>query len=136
MGADSPVVCDASVLAAITFGEPRAGEALALMRGRRLLAPSLLRYELAQVAVRKCRAAAENVGRVEAAFEASLGVPVRLAEPSWMAVLALARDSGLTAYDAAYLQLALEIGVPLATLDTRLGRAADDLGLRAQPQDG
>ena len=75
----------------------------------------------------------ENIGRVEAAFAASLGVAVRLAEPSWMAVLALARDSGLTTYDAAYLQLALELGVPLTTLDTRLGRAADDLGLRAQP---
>ena len=136
MGADSPVVCDASVLAAITFGEPRAGEALALTRGRRLLAPSLLRYEMAQVAVRKCLAAVDNAGPVEAAFAASLGVPVRLVEPSWTAVLALARENALTAYDAAYLQLALELDVPLATLDTRLGRVADDLGLRAQPLKG
>ena len=35
----------------------------------------------------------------------------------------LSRDHGLTAYDAAYLDLALESGLPLATLDEDLARA-------------
>jgi predicted nucleic acid-binding protein len=35
----------------------------------------------------------------------------------------LSRDHGLTAYDAAYLDLALEKGLPLATLDEDLARA-------------
>jgi hypothetical protein len=47
------VVCDASVLAAIAFEEPNSTEARALTRSRRLLAPSLLRYEMAHVAVSK-----------------------------------------------------------------------------------
>jgi predicted nucleic acid-binding protein len=40
------------------------------------------------------------------------------------AVLALARGHRLTIYDAAYLELARRIGVPLATLDQQLAHAA------------
>jgi predicted nucleic acid-binding protein len=40
------------------------------------------------------------------------------------AVLAFARTHRLTIYDAAYLELAHRIGLPLATLDQQLARAA------------
>ena len=40
------------------------------------------------------------------------------------AVLALARAHRLTFYDAAYLELAHRLTVPLATLDRQLARAA------------
>jgi predicted nucleic acid-binding protein len=43
-------------------------------------------------------------------------------------VLALARSEGLTTYDAAYLELAMRLGVPLATKDTALQQAAEKLG--------
>jgi len=46
-------------------------------------------------------------------------------------VVQLARAHGLSAYDASYLQIALALRVPLATLDTRLGKVADKLGIRA-----
>ena len=39
-------------------------------------------------------------------------------------VLPLARSTGLTAYDASYLDLATRRGVPLATRDDQLARAA------------
>jgi predicted nucleic acid-binding protein len=70
---------------------------------------------------------------VEQAFAAGLRVPVRLVEPSWLAVVRLARDKDLTAYDASYLQLALELGVALATLDRGLARTAVALGIKAAP---
>ncbi len=44
--------------------------------------------------------------------------------PDEAAVLALARRHRLTVYDAAYLELAIREGSPLATLDTALMRAA------------
>lgn len=39
-------------------------------------------------------------------------------------ILTLAERHGLTAYDAAYLALALETNLPLATLDNQLRAAA------------
>jgi predicted nucleic acid-binding protein len=46
----------------------------------------------------------------------------------------LARENRLSAYDASYLQLALTLRVPLATLDKRLGQVAESLGVRASAQ--
>lgn len=37
---------------------------------------------------------------------------------------ALGRQEGLASYDAAYLELAMRLGLPLATIDTRLAEAA------------
>jgi predicted nucleic acid-binding protein len=44
-------------------------------------------------------------------------------------IFALAREYGVSAYDAIYLDLALRIGATLATFDRRLMRARDDAGV-------
>jgi len=44
-------------------------------------------------------------------------------------VLPLARQTELTEYDAAYLELALRLGLPLATLDAKLRQSAKDAGI-------
>ena len=130
----SAIVCDASVLASLVFDEHDSPLAQALTRSRRLFAPRLLRYEMAHVTVSKSlRLPADSAGRLIKAFEAGLRVPVRLVEPHWPNVVALALAHGLSAYDAAYLQVSLSLSLPLATLDKRLGRAAERLGLLAVP---
>ncbi|MBE9210956.1 type II toxin-antitoxin system VapC family toxin [Nostoc sp. LEGE 06077] len=45
------------------------------------------------------------------------------------ATLVLGRQEGLAAYDAAYLELALRLGLPLATIDQRLAQAATRCGV-------
>lgn len=44
-------------------------------------------------------------------------------------ILALAREQNLSAYDAAYLELAIREGLPLATRDAALERSAALLGV-------
>ncbi len=44
-------------------------------------------------------------------------------------ILALAREDGLSAYDAAYLELAMRLGLPLATRDAALKKAARAAGV-------
>ncbi|MCH8812481.1 MAG: type II toxin-antitoxin system VapC family toxin, partial [Gemmatimonadetes bacterium] len=43
----------------------------------------------------------------------------------------LARAHGLTTYDASYLEVAVRLGIPLATLDQALATAAADEGVPA-----
>jgi predicted nucleic acid-binding protein len=45
-------------------------------------------------------------------------------------VLPLAREYSLSAYDAAYLELSIRHGAPLATLDSKLESAARQAGVR------
>ena len=49
-------------------------------------------------------------------------------------ILALARQSRLSAYDAAYLELAMRRGIPLASLDTLLRGAARMLDVPLLPE--
>lgn len=117
-------VVDASVLAAWCFREPRSREALGLIQGSDLYAPSLLAYELTSIARRK---AASYPGQADALGEAllvALALPIHWREVDHTAVLRMAVAAKLTTYDASYLYIARVLGVPLATFDQRLERAA------------
>ena len=46
------------------------------------------------------------------------------------ALVSLAQEHGLTSYDAAYLEVALRVGAPLATVDAGLARAARAAGVQ------
>jgi predicted nucleic acid-binding protein len=48
---------------------------------------------------------------------------------AWQDTLPLARAHELSAYDAAYLELAMRRGLPLATLDEKLADAAEAAGV-------
>ena len=48
---------------------------------------------------------------------------------AWSDTIGLARRHGLTEYDAAYLELALREGLPIATLDAKLEAAATAVGV-------
>jgi predicted nucleic acid-binding protein len=65
-------VVDASVMAALAFGEPRADEAARLLSGAELCAPDLLPYELASVALKKVRRYPALASLIAAALEAVL----------------------------------------------------------------
>ncbi|MGH7813362.1 MAG: type II toxin-antitoxin system VapC family toxin [Candidatus Binataceae bacterium] len=116
-------VVDASVIAAMAFYEASGDRASESIRGAELFAPDILPYELCSVALKKIKQepvrAAETVKRLELA----LSIGVTLVAPDWRRLLTLAAETGLSIYDAAYLQAARRLGCPLVTLDRRLERA-------------
>jgi predicted nucleic acid-binding protein len=52
---------------------------------------------------------------------------------AWQQTLELAETHGLTAYDAAYLELAIRLSLPIASLDKQLLRAAEACGVKRLP---
>jgi len=116
-------VIDSSLLAAIVFGEPELSEAEALLGDAQLVAPSLLRYELANIAWKKAKKHPGKAKVVAAELHAALGLDIKFVEVDHDEVLDVALEKDLTVYDAAYLWLARSLNVPLATLDRKL-RAA------------
>jgi predicted nucleic acid-binding protein len=113
-------VVDASVLAALVFGEPRSAEAHKLLTGSRLYAPSLLAYELTQVAVKKIANHPTKRGPILEALSAALSLDIQLVDVDFVAVAELAMAAGLTAYDACYLHLSRVLDISLATFDETL----------------
>ncbi|MCC7200826.1 MAG: type II toxin-antitoxin system VapC family toxin [Gammaproteobacteria bacterium] len=118
------VVIDASALAAVLFDEPEAAPILASVRGR-LIAPGLIRYELASVSLSKLMRKPERAADIDARHALIDALDLTLFEPDWPELPRLARRWALSVYDAAYLQLALARRVPLVTLDARLAAAYD-----------
>ncbi|RYF39796.1 MAG: PIN domain-containing protein [Comamonadaceae bacterium] len=117
------LVIDCSVLSAALFQEETRDEAVRMMSGRTLHAPYLLDHEIISVGLKKSR-----LGWPEAAVTLALGdyaqQDIELHHPPIEAQYGLALRYKLSAYDAAYLWLAAELRVPLATFDARLAAAA------------
>lgn len=118
-----PVVVDASLIAALLFAEAGQSDARERLARCHPVAPDLLPYELANVAVNKLRR-----GLDEAAVRASLddlsALGIELHAIDAAVALDVAGRHGLTAYDAAYLALAERLRCPLYTFDRRLAEAA------------
>jgi predicted nucleic acid-binding protein len=117
-----PAVVDASVLASMLFDEAHAVDARIAMEGIELHAPDLLDHELVSVALKKARDGFDGAARLGLSVFTTLEITRHAVEPSSQWSIALANN--LSAYDAAYLALAVELGCPLITFDQKLGTAA------------
>lgn len=129
-------VVDNSVVMSWCFEDessPYSEAALDALRTRRAVVPALWAYEAANVlavAVRKRRLKrgdaqkiAEMLGRLPIEISST---PDRA---SIAALFALAQEAGLSAYDAAYLELARRESLPIATADSKLRKAARAAGI-------
>jgi predicted nucleic acid-binding protein len=130
------LVIDSSITLAWFFEDERSDAAEAVLHqvaGAGAIVPALWRLEVAnglQMAVRRAR--------IDAAFrDASLAdlraLPIAV-DPetdhqAWTATLKLADRCRLTLYDAAYLELAQRVSLPLATFDQELRAAAGSVGV-------
>jgi predicted nucleic acid-binding protein len=123
------VVVDASVIAALLFGEPDGDVVAARLGGSRLAAPSLLRYELASICAKKIRRYPRQREGLQDALQLLPRLAIDEVQVPTEEMARLAGDVGISAYDAAYLWLAQYLGTPLITLDRRLLTAANDLGI-------
>lgn len=120
-----PLVVDCSVLAALLFDEPERETAALAMAGRELFAPDLLEHEIVSVALKKSAAGHRELAQQALADLVELCLTRCTVDAE--AQFQLASRAGITAYDAAYLQLALELRAPLATFDRKLGKAAAEI---------
>jgi predicted nucleic acid-binding protein len=122
------VVVDASAAAALLFGEPGGPGVADRLEGRVLFAPTLLRYEVASVCLKKGIADPRKRDGLEAALRLLPRLQIREIQVPADALVEVAQASGLTTYDAAYLWLSREIEAQLVSLDDRLIRAASREG--------
>jgi predicted nucleic acid-binding protein len=122
----APIVIDASFAVALITGDEASqlafGEAVA--SSALLIVPPHFWVEMANALLRSVRLATPDVtARLERLGATRIGVADR-GMAGMLEAVALAERHRLTVYDAAYLQLALDVDGTLATFDDDLRRAA------------
>jgi predicted nucleic acid-binding protein len=134
-------VVDASVALAWGFpdeGNEYADAVLLNLERETMLVPALFALEVANglvVGERRKRLRQAEIRRFLALLEGlSMVQDVQPMSVMMSTVLALAREFGLSTYDAAYLELAIREGAPLATLDIGLRTAARKAGVPVYAQ--
>jgi predicted nucleic acid-binding protein len=122
----TPVVVDTSALAAVAFEEREAATIERRLRGAPLFAPTLLRYELANVAWKKMRQHPRLAPQLARALGTVLDGEWNIAwrDVNLADAALIGHAIGVSPYDAAYLWLAGVLDADLVTLDSSLARAS------------
>ncbi len=121
-------VVDASIAGAWLLPDEEnevAEQAMARMADEDAFAPDLLRHEIRSILLSAGRRGRVSDDFIHSAMARFRGLPLKLLGPGDdTEVVRLSRQYRLSAYDAAYLSLALLDRMSLATLDQKLAEAA------------
>ena len=133
-------VLDNSVTMRWFFGDGKpqdlayAGKVLDLMQEAQAVVPATWGLEVANVIAKAEEKALVTEARSEAFLEMLEDVDIEADSATFAHALSdtlqLARRYKLSSYDASYLELALRLGLPLATLDDGLQKAAKKAGVK------
>jgi predicted nucleic acid-binding protein len=131
------LVLDPSVVAGWYIGDessPYTQAARATVAAAGALVPSLWPYEVTNLFLMAERRGRVTAADVSLALESLAAMPIHvrpaMATPATAGLARIAREYGLSAYDASYLDTAVRTGSSLATLDQALRRAADRAGVQ------
>lgn len=130
------LVLDASAACSLCF-EDEAGPAgdrlLDALQGGEIWVPALFSWEVANVLLmaekRQRLSQADRVEFLQLLESLALQLDPASTAVVWHDVIHLAQQCNLTAYDAAYLELAMRRGLPLASMDRQIVQAARTLGV-------
>ena len=95
-----------------------------LGHGAKAFVPALWRWEIANALLMVERRKRATIAEINGHLSLLRSLPIEFDETAhdqaWTVTFSLARKYKLTSYDAAYLELAVRLGLPLATLDSEL----------------
>jgi predicted nucleic acid-binding protein len=121
-GSDA-VVVDASAWVDLLLGEPRGARVADRLEDQSLHAPAHIDLELLSVFRRIERAGVLTPAQVDARLRVAHDVPIRRHTLADLADGAWRRRANLRISDALYVELAVQLDIPLITTDRRLARA-------------
>ncbi len=134
------LVADCSVAAAWLLEDEVSAETDALLDQAShygALVPAIWFLEMANMLLNAARRKRVLPAKIPLKLRAISKLPVETdklpPEDVYEDIFLLAERHGLTVYDAAYLELAAREGLPLATRDAALRKAAKKLGIRVLP---
>jgi predicted nucleic acid-binding protein len=121
------VVADASVFLSVALREPAREWVIERTRGRDIVSPDVLYYEIGNALIALKKRGMLDGPKVASAFDEAQKIAVYLVPLGIHDALKIALRYNIYAYDAYYLQCAIERGLPLLTLDGGMRDIAEKL---------
>ena len=118
------IVVDTNTFLAVSLDEPERAWLIEATEGHDLIAPAVLPYEIGNALSSLVRRKLLTEAQLAAAWDAAAAIPVELASVDTRASLLLAGHFRIYAYDAYFIQCAMETKSPLLTLDRSMKHVA------------
>lgn len=130
-------VLDCSVFVSWCFEDEKSADSIRILESLQqyeALVPSLWTLEVANVFLtawrRKTLTESDIHQLIQNIKESPIQIDTQTAEKALNDIFVLAREHELSAYDAAYLELAMRRGIALATFDQKLRKACQKSGVK------
>jgi predicted nucleic acid-binding protein len=124
------IIADTNTFLAVVLYEPERPQIVRLTKGRDLVAPAVLPFEIGNALSAMLRKRVLQAAQVISVWDAVQGIGVELRAVDVRSALAIAGKFGIHAYDAYFLECALSSRLPLLTLDRSMKRIAAELSIR------
>lgn len=130
-------VLDASVALAWCFSDEETPQSISLLEkleAEKAFVPSIWPLEISNILVSAERRKRISFAKITQFLELIQNLPIKIdnetCSRAFHETFSLAYTKQLTTYDASYLELAMRLGMPLATKDIQLLKVAKNLGVK------
>jgi len=125
------IVADTNIFLAVALGEPERPRIVEITHGHELAAPHVLPFEIGNAIVAMKKKGILEPDEVLTCWDTVQRILVDLRPIDMRAALDLAVRFGIYAYDAYFLECALNLRAPILTLDKQMKRVARELSITA-----
>lgn len=124
------IVIDTSALIAVIVDEPERERIIELTTGNTLIGPGSVPWEIGNAFSSMFKQNRFDLGEAKKGLTIFSSIPLRFIETDFFNTISLANQANMYAYDAYFLDCALRYSAPLLTLDRRLKKVAQDIGIK------
>lgn len=124
------IAADTNIFLAVSLNEAEKRRIVSLTNDASIFAPEILPYEIGNALSAMVKRKKLTKAQALDAEKITNLIPVRLVSVDIQDSLKIATEHNIYAYDAYFLQCAKANALPLLTLDSRLRRVAEQLGVQ------
>ena len=124
------IVADTNTFIAVALEEPEKRQIIQFTVGKELVAPEVLPFEVGNALTAMVKKRVLDPNEVISAWDAVQTIPVELRRIDIQTALGIAVRFNIYAYDAYFIECALNLRCPMLTLDHRMKMVARDVGIR------
>jgi predicted nucleic acid-binding protein len=124
------IVVDTSVVIAVVAGEPEKARLIELTKDAIIVAPPSIRWEIGNAFSAMLKRSRLNLEQAIEAIDIYQSISLEIVDINLKDAIRLAGKYNIYAYDAYILQCAIEYGLPLISLDSKLVDVARQEGIQ------